>query len=209
MGKKCHNCNFEVKESYKGPCPNCKEEKEYSFLKSFEEEINISDTVKIDLKKAGLDPDHILTTSKMLKAKNEEIAAAMRPISNMLRSAETKKLQRQIKAINDIVSYQQKRFSKLNFSVTLPKKDIDELKDIKLNVHKQEENTRSTEVELLKCVQEILEKLEGQHDEQKDMHKKTHDRLSPKQTMGLAFVVGLLASVLGGVIYGFITNLPP
>ena len=69
MSKECHNCNFKVKESHKGPCPNCNEEKGYHFFRSIKEEINISDMVKADLKKDGLDPNQILKTSKMLKTK--------------------------------------------------------------------------------------------------------------------------------------------
>ena len=161
MGKKCHNCEFEVEESYMGPCPNCKEERGYGILRSvLEKEIKISDSVSTDLKKAGLDPNRILEIGKMLNYRNEQMAEAMaplgkmlnyrneqmaeamaplgkmlneqneqmaeamaplgkmlneqnermaeamRPLSRMLKSEKMKKLQQQVKSINDTVSIQ-------------------------------------------------------------------------------------------------------
>ena len=236
MGKKCHNCEFEVEESYMGPCPNCKEEQGYGILRNvLEKEIKISDSISTDLKKAGLDPNRILEISKMLNYRNEQMAEAMaplgkmlneqnermaeamaplgkmlneqneqmaeamRPLSRMLKSEKMKKLQQQVKSINDAVSTQMDRLSELNFQVAkLPEEDINELKDIKENVDEQKENSDSVLV-LAEDMKTTMEKL---HQEQKDMHEKTHDRLSPKATIGVA----LAASIVGGIISGFIVN---
>ena len=215
MGKKCHNCEFEVEESYTGPCPSCKEKKGYEISRSVSEKgIKISDSVSIDLKKAGLDPNRILEIGKMLNYRNEQMAEAMaplgkmlneqneqmaeamRPLSRILKSEKMKKLQQQAKSINDAVSTQMNRLSELNLQVAkLPEEDIKELKDIKENVDEQKKNSDF----VLENIQTTIEK---QHQEQKDMHEKTHDRLSPKATIGVA----LVASIVGGIISGFIVN---
>ena len=233
MGKKCHNCEFEVEESYTGSCPSCKEEKGYEISRSVSEKgIKISDGVSIDLKKVGLDPNRILEIGKMLNYRNEQMAEAMaplgkmlneqneqmaeamaplgkmlneqneqmaeamRPLSRILKSEKMKKLQQQVKSINDAVSTQMNRLSELNLQVAkLPEEDIKELKDIKENVDEQKKNSDF----VLENIQTTIEK---QHQEQKDMHEKTHDRLSPKATIGVA----LVASIVGGIISGFIVN---
>ena len=218
MGKKCHNCEFEVEESYMGPCPNCKEEKGYAILRNLvEKEIKISDSVSTDLKKAGLDPNRILEIGKMLNYRNEQMTEAMaplgmmlneqneqmteamRPLFEMLKSEKMKKLQQRVKSINDAVYTQMDRLSELDFQVAkLPEEDINELKDIKENVDGQKENSDL----VLVIVENMKTTMEKQHQEQKDMHEKTHDRLSPKATIGVA----LAASVVGGIISGFIVN---
>ena len=215
MSKKCRNCDFEVDEDHKGACPNCNKEKGYNFSRNIEEKIKIVDTVQIDLKKAGFDPNRISEIIKRVQAINAEMETNMRPIIDMMSSDAMKKLQRRLQTISKNVAIQQKRLSKLNLPVAsgtieLPGKDMEELEDIKENVDKQEESTGAIgEIsELLKDVlkkqKEQLSEQREQHKEQKHMHKKTHDRLSPKQTIGLAFAVGFGASVLGALIYGFI-----
>lgn len=210
MGKKCRNCDFEVDEDHKGMCPNCNKEKGYNFSRNIEDGIKIFDTVQIDLKKAGLDPNRISEISKRIQAMNTEMETSMHPIIDMMQGNAMKKFQQQLQTMSENVITQQKRLSKLKFPIApgiieLPRKDIDELEDIKENVDKQEENTIVTN-KVLELMKDMLEELREQHDEQKDMHKKTHDNLSPKQTIGLAFAIGLCASILGAIIYGFVIN---
>lgn len=112
--------------------------------------------------------------------------------------------------ISESVIAQQIKLSKLDLPkvsgiAKFPKKDVDELENIKEETeeHQDTQDKIDFAIGLLKDNSKSQSK---QHEQQVGLHKKTHDQLSPKQTIGLAFAVGLMASIIGAMIFGFVIN---
>lgn len=208
--KKCHNCGAEVPEDHKGACPKCGETKGYAITKVVNESVTIDDFVSAEKKALSESYNSILKYYNHVLEEfknNKELWKNLKNLRDSLESKEDEytkiaelKAKEKYKEAERKGETRTKTFTVDAIIGTPEQQEIKKLQDL-LTEEKKKAIELQAKVDAERIRVDEFTKLNELIANQGKTIKDIRSRLSPKQTIGLALVIGFIASIGGAIVF--------
>jgi len=214
--KKCNACGALVSVDILKKCPECGEEKGFAIAVTLNESVNIDDYKKAE-KKAIVNAHNSAVDfyDRTLASLNEDKKLKktfQRILSNLhSKMSEYEKYAEQRAEERYAEAKEKGETKKIQFSVdtivgTEEQRKIKELEDL-LESEKKKNIELQAEKDAQRIFSDELNELKKIIEDQGETIRDIRSRMSPKQTVGLAFVLGLTASFIGSALFSLYVDL--